>query len=109
MKTGFGRIIALLKPHRKLFGVALTLELVNIITRLIVPRLTARVVNDVITDGLYDLLYPLCGAILALTVARALFTYIRACIFHKISQDITFDLRSGLYDHLQEMPWAFFD
>ena len=103
------RIIGLYKPYRRIIAFALTLELVAIVSRLIVPRLTARVVNDVITDGKYDMLIPLCIAILALTVVRSMSTYTRSMSFQKASQDVIYDIRTELYDHLQQMPWEFYD
>ena len=109
MHSTMFRILGLFKPYRRLIYMALTLELIAIVTRLIVPRLTATVVNDVITDGKYDILTPLCIAILALTVLRSAAGYTRAMTFQKVSQQINYDIRTGLYDHLQEMPWEFYD
>ena len=87
----------------------MSLEVVSICTRLILPRLTATVVNDVITAGKYNILITLCAWIIALTCVRSVSNYTRAQIFQSVSQSITFDLRTGLYDHLQEMPWEFYD
>ena len=87
----------------------MSLEVISIVTRLILPRLTATVVNDVITAGNYAVLYPLCAYIIGLTCVRSASNYTRAQIFQSVSQSIAFDLRTELYDHLQEMPWEFYD
>lgn len=109
MHGTLGRILRLYKPYKRAVVIALVLEVIAIVSRLIGPRLTATVVNDVITDGKYELLAGLCIAILALTVVRSFSTYARAMSFQKVSQDIAYDIRTSLYDHLQEMPWEFYD
>ncbi|MBQ3667721.1 MAG: ABC transporter ATP-binding protein [Clostridia bacterium] len=109
MHGTLGRILKLYKPYKRIVIFALILEVINIVTRLIGPRLTATVVNDVITDGKYEMLGGLCIAIMALTVIRSAGNYIRAMSFHKVSQDIAYDIRTGLYDHLQKMQWEFYD
>ena len=103
------RIFKLYKPYKRILVFALILEFISIVTRLIGPRLTATVVNDVITEGKYELLSGLCIAILALAVIRGAGNYVRAMSFQKISQDIAYDIRTELYGHLQEMPWEFYD
>ena len=109
MHGNMGRMLRLFRPYKAQMTLALSLEVFAIITRLIVPRLTKMVVNDVITDGQYDLLYTLCGLIALFAVTRALSNYVRAMRFQRVSQNIICGIRSDLYDHLQEMPWEFYD
>ena len=109
MSGTLARILKLYRPYRGAIIFALALEILSIVTRLIGPRLTATVVQDVITDGKYDMLMSLCAAILALTVIRSASNYTRAMAFQKVSQQIAYDIRTDLYDHLQEMPWEFYD
>ena len=103
------RIIRLYRPYALIMYLALGLEVVSIITRLLLPRVTASVVNDVITDRHYELLTGLCIEIIGLTALRAVCNYSRAMIFQSQSQKVCFELRTGLYDHLQQMPWEFYD
>ncbi len=103
------RILGLYKPYAKMLYLALALEVTAIVTRLILPRLTATVVNDVITDGHYDLLAGLCAAIVALTALRSLCNYARGMIFQTEAQNVAYSIRTELYDHLQQMPWEFYD
>ena len=103
------RIIGLLKPYRRRIFFGLFLQTVIIVTRLIMPRITASVVNDVITDAHYEMLYPLCAEIIILVLIRAVCSYVRAMKFERIGQNFEFDIRTGLYAHLEEMPWEFYD
>ena len=103
------RIAGLIRPYRRKVVIGLTLQLIVILSRLIAPYVTAAVVNDVITDRHIELLLPLCGAILGLALVRGFSNFGRATIFERISQDAIWDLRTGLYAHLEELPYQFYD
>ncbi len=51
----------------------------------------------------------LVAIILAMVAVRALSHYFRSINFEKAGQGVVFDLRTKLYDHLQEMPYEFYD
>ncbi|MDO4739329.1 MAG: ABC transporter ATP-binding protein [Eubacteriales bacterium] len=103
------RIAGLCARYKRVIFAGLLLQTVVIATRMILPFLTKSVVNDVITDGHIELLGKLCAGILALVIIRALCTYVRSVTFEKVSQDVAYDMRVGLYKHLQEMPYEFYD
>ena len=103
------RILGLMKPYRRLIALGLVLQLVVRLCHLIVPTITARVVNDVITGGLYDLLPRLCAALIGLAVTRGVCNYTRGLLMERVSQSVAYDLRTGLYGHLEEMPNEFYD
>ena len=103
------RMLRLLRPYRRSVAVALSMQLVMIATRLTVPYLTRSVVNDVIGGGRYELLMWLCAAILVLALVRASFGYTRATLMERASQGVAFELRTGLFRHLEEMPYSFYD
>lgn len=103
------RIVGLISPYKRKIILGLMLQLVVILTRLITPYVTKTVVNDVITQMNMDLLLPLCGALLGLTLLRGICTFARAQSFERISQNAIWDLRTGLYAHLEELPYQFYD
>lgn len=103
------RILGLVKPYRRRVALSLMLQLVIIATRLTMPYLTRSVVNNVIVGRQLELLMPLCGFILALTLIRACSSFTRSIVLERASQSVAYDLRCGLYDHLHEMPFGFHD
>ncbi len=105
----YKRIARLLIPYKRKVALGLTLQLVVILTRLAGPWLTQSVVNDVITAGKTALLPSLCAAILLLALARSVSNYARGLILERASQDVVYDMRTGLYAHLEEMPYQFYD
>lgn len=105
----FKRIAHLCKPYAKHFWIGVLFLLAANATRLIAPRITGWLVDDVIQGGATQLLLPLCGVLLGIAVIRAVSNYIRGVQFEKLSQGFCYDLRTDLYAHLQEMPYAFYD
>ena len=104
------RLAGMLKPYRKVVAAALCLQLLVILSRMLAPFITRDIVNDVILTT-RDLvrLGPLCVELLALVAVRSVSTYVRSLMLERVSQNVTYDLRTGLYRHLQELPYAFYD
>lgn len=103
------RILRMLRPHTKLLVLGVLCLLCASATRLIMPIYSGELVDDVVKGGHIEKLVPLCGAIMGLTVLRGVTTYIRGLSMEKASQNFVYDLRTGLYHHLSEMPYEFYD
>lgn len=103
------RIASMMRPYRKTMVMVFALQLIVILTRLIVPIITETIVNDVITAGNLTILPPLCAALLSLVVLRGACTYIRSVSNVRVAQNLAFDIRTGLYRHLEELPYEFYD
>lgn len=103
------RLIGLMKPYKWRITLAMFLQLIVIISRMIAPLIQRSIVNDVIPNQALDLLGPLCAGLLALVVARSACNYIRGLVLERVSQNVVFDLRTGLYRHMQELPYQFYD
>ena len=103
------RIWGLMKPYKKhLFG-GLALQTVVIVAMLIKPYITKYIVDDVITNGLYEKLVPFCLMLIGLTLLTGICNFSRSVLYERMSQSAMWDLRTGLYAHLQEMPYEFYD
>lgn len=103
------RICRMCKPHAKYAYIGFTGLILANATRLILPLISGWMVDDVIKGGMLEKLIPLCAAILLMTVLRAVSNYVRGVAFEKLSQNFCYDLRTGLYRHLSEMSYRFYD
>ncbi|MGI6670044.1 MAG: ABC transporter ATP-binding protein [Christensenellales bacterium] len=103
------RVLRLTLPYKNRVLLALLLHVLVIGSRLITPLVTRTVVNDVIVGGQYHLILGLCLIIVGLALARGTFGYLRVLTMERVSQSVAYDLRTGLYNHLQRMPWEFYD
>ena len=103
------RLGGLMKPYKGRIALAMFLQLMVIISRMIAPLIQKSIVNDVIPNQALDLLGPLCAGLMALVIARSVCNYARGIMLEQVSQNVVFDLRTGLYRHMQELPYQFYD
>ncbi len=97
------------RPHALPMIVGVVLALAAVSTRLIIPLFTRQVVDNVVRAGETWLLPRLLVSIFALVLLRSAATYVRGILLEGVSQSAIFDLRTGLYRHLSEMPFRFYD
>jgi ATP-binding cassette subfamily B protein len=77
--------------------------------RMVVPYITEALVNRVLPQRDMGLLLQLCAALIFMTVIRSLMMYKRGMLIEDISQSVVYDLRTGLYEHMQEFSYGFYD
>lgn len=103
------RIGGLIKVYQKRVYLGLFLQLVVIVTLLLAPYITKDIVNQVIPNRDMARLVPLAAMLMGMVLLRAVANYNRGLIMERVSQNVVYDLRTGLYSHLQELPYEFYD
>lgn len=95
--------------YRVPYFIAILSLLIAVTLDMLSPRLTARVVDDVIVGGnLSELKYLLLG-FLGVGVGRCIFQYIKEYTFDKNGSGISSDMRRDLFRHIQGLSAEFFD
>lgn len=107
--SSWRRILGLLKPYKSLVFFGFLTQTIVITTRLIQPLITRLLVNDVIVGRQHELLLKLCLSLLGLVAIRASSGFLRVSMMEKASQSVAYDLRTGLFKHLQKMSFSFYD
>ena len=103
------RILALLRPHVWLtIGTVLCLILSTAFS-LIVPALIALVVQVGLTSLNVTTLLLVSGAVLVASILRGVFAYGQGYLSQALSVKIAYDLRNHIYDHLQQLSFAYHD
>ena len=103
------RIGGLIKVYQKRVYLGLFLQLIVIVTLLLAPYITKDIVNQVIPNRDMARLVPLAAMLMGMVLLRAVANYSRGLIMERVSQNVVYDLRTGLYSHLQELPYEFYD
>ena len=103
------RVLGWLKPYRKLFLRGYVLVVAAMALRMVLPYISEAVVNDVLPHQDMHLMLILCAVLILVTALRAVMVYCRGLTFERISQNIVYDLRTGIYHHMQELPYSFYD
>lgn len=89
--------------------VAIISLLIAVTLDMMAPRLTARVVDDVIVGGnIGELKYLLLG-FLGIGLGRCVFQYVKEYTFDKNGAKISGDMRRDLFRHIQGLSADFFD
>ncbi len=104
----FLRLLGFLRPYRAGVVASLVLAALAMAATVAMPWLTGRAV-DQIDAGDRDGLERLVMAIVLVALARLAFSVARRLVAGQVSLGVEYDLRNGLYAHLQELELAFFD
>ncbi|MCM8709481.1 ABC transporter ATP-binding protein/permease [Clostridium sp. SYSU_GA19001] len=73
------------------------------------PYLQKVVTDDVFINGKIEMLWPVLWGLIAITLGRAILGYIKEYLFDVLSAKISIDIKKDLFDHIQKLPFSFFD
>ena len=75
----------------------------------VAPIIIQRALDIAIPDGNIRLLMSLVGGLVGLYLASMIFTTIRSRIMIEVSQNIIYDIRKDLFEHLQRLSFQYYD
>jgi ATP-binding cassette subfamily B protein len=104
----FRRLLGFLRPYRRTVLWSLAFAWAAMVMTVTIPLLVGSAVNA-INDHDRSPLLPLALALVAAGILRLGLTVVRRLIAGKVSLAVEFDLREGVYQHLQELELGFFD
>ncbi len=103
------RIFNYMKKYKILFIIP-TLSMFFLIgLDMINPVITGVIIDDVIVGGEFHRLTGLLLLLIFITLGRAVFGYIREYLFDYAGVQVGLDLRRDLFDHIQSLPFEYFD
>ncbi|MGN1305054.1 MAG: ABC transporter ATP-binding protein [Oscillospiraceae bacterium] len=103
------RALVYVKKYRAKMILALSLSAASVIIGLLAPVITQYALdNSIPNKNIPQLL--LMAALLALTIiVSVIFATIRSRIMTAVGQDIIFDIRTDLFEHLQRLSFEYYD
>ena len=96
-------------PRRKLVAVGLFLVVLNRLSGLVLPYSTKYLVDDVLGQSQFDLLYPLLGGLVVAVIIQAASAYLLTLLLSVEAQHLIAQLRSQVQRHVLTLPVRFFD
>lgn len=105
---GFGRIFALLKPHWLLASMVLLAMLANTALEIIPSYLTRQVVDQGIGRRDHRLVAVIALLFVATAMFKGLVNFIQWNLSELVGQNVTYDLRKKVHDHLQTLSHGYF-
>ncbi len=73
------------------------------------PMVTRKALDEAIPNKNVTGLFILVGILCCIYVVSVIFTTIRSKTMVKVSQSIIYDIRKDLFQHLQELPFQYYD
>ena len=98
-----------IKKHTGKMILALILSAIGGIMGLFSPMLTQRALDGAIPNADYGQLFLLAGLLVLTFVIGVVFTTIRSRIMIGVSQNIIYDIRKDLFEHLQKLSFQYYD
>lgn len=105
------RILSRVLPHKKLFLLALILLAASSVVALLPPMIIRVIVNTVIPmeDDRTALLALCMAGLVVLGILTAVLPYFHKLIMGTIGHGIIRDVRREIFEHLQELPFDYYD
>ncbi len=103
------RFVKFYKPHKKLFVIDMLCALLIAVFNLLYPYITKEIINNYVPNKLLNLLLAASGVLLAVYAVKALLNYVLQYWGHLVGVRIQADMRSQLFNHLQKLPFKYFD
>jgi ABC-type multidrug transport system fused ATPase/permease subunit len=104
----FIRLFGFVRPYRRGAILSVVLAGIAMVGTAAVPWLIGRAIDDV-GRGDRDGLKLVCVGLVAAGLLRLVFSVARRIISGRVSLAVEYDLRNGLYGHLQALELGFFD
>ena len=98
-----------LKPYAKLMLLALFLSMLGSLLGLATPVLLQKAIDIAIPEGNISMIVRLACWTLVLIVLSTVLGAIRGIIMSYCGQSIIYDIRKDIFDHLQSLPFSYYD
>ena len=103
------RFLSYYKPHKKLFALDMGASLIVALVGIIYPVVTRAMLNDLIPNRKYEMIVYAGVGVLLLYLLRMLLNYFIQYQGHMMGVRMQAQMRSDLFNHLQKLPFSFYD
>lgn len=102
------RLLAYIRPYSGRFSLAIILMLVSSAAAVAGPYLIKVAIDSGLSAGSLTVLRQTVLLYLAVAIIQWVATFLRVNLMARVGQSIIYDLRSSLFEHLQELSLSFF-
>lgn len=95
--------------YKKRIALSLTLSAIGVIIGLMSPLIVKNAIDNYMPAGNVPMLLASGGALFACIVVSVIFAKIRSTMMTKVGQDIVYDIRKDLFEHMQKLSFDYYD
>jgi ABC-type multidrug transport system fused ATPase/permease subunit len=99
----------LMWTHRRYLGIGLVLMVISRLAGLVPAGAAKFLIDDVLTAGRENLLYPLAGAVLLATLVQGVTSFTLSQVISVTAQRAITDMRRRVQRHVTKLPVRYFD
>ena len=103
------RFCAYYRPYIKTFIFDMLCALGVALCNLIYPKLTGEIIDDFIPNKEVKLILILAAVLVVLYFVKKLMNFFIQDYGHRMAADMQADMRRDLFDHMQKLPFTFYD
>lgn len=103
------RFLSYYKPHKKLFIMDMLASLIVVLTAILYPIITRKMLNDLIPNKNFKLIIVFGLGLLGIYIIRMLLNYFVQYYGHVMGVRMQAHMRSDMFRHLEKLPYKFFD
>lgn len=105
----FKRFIEYYKPHKLMFAADMLASLLISLIGMVYPVVTRKMLNEYIPSKMYKYIVIAGIIVLALYTARLFLRYFVQYYGHMIGTAMQAKMRTDLFEHLEKLPFSFYD
>ena len=109
VRANFGKFISYYRPHRGLLVLDMASGVSNAALTIVVPLIVYRVFQQYLPEMALGKILAASGLLLVLQGLISLTGYISTRWGHALGARMEADMRQDLFDHLQKLPFGYFD
>ncbi|MBQ8574578.1 MAG: ABC transporter ATP-binding protein [Clostridia bacterium] len=103
------RFISYYKPHKKMFALDMIASLLISVIGMVYPVVTNKMLNEYIPNKMYSTIVIAGVIVLVLYIIRMLLRYFVQYYGHIVGVHMQSQMRKDLFNHLEKLPFRFFD
>jgi ATP-binding cassette subfamily B protein/subfamily B ATP-binding cassette protein MsbA len=103
-----GRLLGYIRPYLGRFTLAIILMLVSSAAAVVGPYLVKVAIDSGLSAGSLTILRQTVLLYLGIAIVQWIATFLRVNLMARVGQSIIYDLRSSLFEHLQELSLSFY-
>lgn len=103
------RFISYYKPHKKMFALDMIASLLISVIGMVYPVVTNKMLNEYIPNKMYSTIVIAGIIVLVLYIIRMLLRYFVQYYGHIVGVHMQSQMRKDLFNHLEKLPFRFFD
>ena len=106
--TPFRKLLSYFARYKRTVIVGTVCVLMTNVVRLTAPVVLRHAVDDLASQISHSKLLEYAGLIVAIALTQGVFLFAQRRLLINMSRDIEYDLRNDFYEHLQKLPFEFY-